>query len=122
MRIPFADTVLYKIHSEITDEQALMLSDIVPTGYFGADMAQIKPGESVAVYGAGPVGQMAIKSAWLMGASKVFAIDSVTRRLEMARDYGCAEIIDYSATDPIKEIMNLTDNNGVDKAIEAVGL
>jgi threonine dehydrogenase-like Zn-dependent dehydrogenase len=122
IRVPFADTVLYKIPEGITDKQALIISDILTTGWFGADMAEIKPGESVAVYGAGPVGQMAMLSAKVMGASKIIAINHIDARLDMAKEHTGAIPINYSNTDPVDEIMKLTDNNGVDKVIEAVGL
>ena len=122
LRVPFADIVLFKIPEGITDNQALIMSDILPTGYFGADMAEIKPGESVAVFGAGPVGQMVMLSAKLMGASRIIAIDHIDSRLKMANMYSNAETINYAQTDPVKEIMKMTNNNGVDKVIEAVGL
>ena len=122
LRVPYADIVLYKIPEGITDTQALTLSDIFPTGYFGADMAEIKPGESVAVYGAGPVGQMAMISAKLMGASRIIAVDHIDARLKMANVQVDAEIINYDKVNPVEEIMKMTNNNGVDKVIEAVGL
>jgi len=122
IRIPFADTVLYKIPEGISDKQALIISDILTTGWFGADMAEIKPGESVAVFGAGPVGQMAMLSAKVMGASRIIAVNHIDTRLNMAKEYTGAITIDYSKTDPVDEIMRITDNNGVDKVIEAVGL
>lgn len=121
LRVPYANVGLYKLPDNITDEQALIMSDILPTGYFGAEMAEIKPGESVVIYGAGPVGQMAALSARLMGAERIFIVDKVTKRLEMAKEYCGAEMIDYTQADPVDEIMRLTDGNGVDKAIEAVG-
>ena len=122
IRVPFADMVLYKIPEGINDKQAITLSDILPTGYFGAEMAEIKQGETVAIYGAGPIGQMAGISAKLMGASRVIFIDHIKKRLQMAKEYSGAEIINYKKTDPVDEIMKLTDNKGVDKVIEAVGL
>lgn len=122
MRIPYANTVLYKIPEGITDKQALIVSDILATGWFGADMAEVKPGESVAVYGAGPVAQMAMLSAKVMGASKIIAINHIDSRLNMAHEYTDAITINYSKTNPVDEVMRITDNNGVDKVIEAVGL
>lgn len=80
IRVPYADVVLYKLPDEITDEQGLIMSDIFPTGYFAAEMAEIRPGESVAIYGAGPVGQMAALSAKIMGASHIFIVDEVKSR------------------------------------------
>jgi len=122
IRVPYADVVLYKLPDEITDEQALIMSDILPTGYFGAEMAEIKPGESVVVYGAGPVGLMAGLSAKIMGASHIFMVDEVDLRLKMAEEHLNAITINSSKTNPVKEIMKLTNNSGVDKAIEAVGM
>lgn len=122
LRVPFADIVLYKIPEGITDEQALIMSDILPAGYFGADMAQIKPGESVAIFGAGSVGQMAAISAKYMGAEKIYIIDHIESRLQMAEEYGGAIPINFSKVNPHHEIMKLTNKNGVDKVIEAVGL
>ncbi|OGI02575.1 MAG: hypothetical protein A2Y25_09720 [Candidatus Melainabacteria bacterium GWF2_37_15] len=122
VRVPYADTVLYKLPDEITDEQAVIMSDIFPTGYFAADMAEIKPGESVAIYGAGPVGQMAAFSAKIMGASRIFIIDEFNSRLKMAQEHANAIPINFSKKDPVKEIMKATNNDGVDKAIEAVGV
>jgi threonine dehydrogenase-like Zn-dependent dehydrogenase len=86
-RVPFADVGPLKIESDLTDEQVLFLSDIVPTGYMGAEMCDIKPGDIVAVWGAGPVGQFAIASAFLLGAERVIAIDRFDYRLEMARTH-----------------------------------
>lgn len=122
IRVPYADVVLYKLPDEITDEQALIMSDIFPTGYFGADSAEIKPGESVVVYGAGPVGLMAALSAQIMGASHIFIVDEVESRLKMAEEHLRVVTIDSCKLDPVKEILKITNNNGVDKAIEAVGM
>lgn len=120
-RIPFAHVGLIKLPSEISDDQAIMLSDIFPTGYFGAEMAEITDGDSVAVFGCGPVGQFAIASAKLMGAARVFAIDRHPDRLMMARQQG-AEIIDFSEEDPVQTLLRLTDGIGVDRVIDAVGV
>jgi threonine dehydrogenase-like Zn-dependent dehydrogenase len=120
-RIPFANVNLVKLPDEVTDDQAILLSDIFPTGYFGADMANIKHGHTVAVFGCGPVGQFAIASARLMGASRVLAVDHVPDRLEMARRQG-AEVINFDEEDPVKTIMELTGGIGVDCAIDAVGV
>ncbi len=120
-RIPFAHVGLIKLPSEISDDQAIMLSDIFPTGYFGAEMAEITDGDSVAVFGCGPVGQFAIASARLMGAARVFAIDRHADRLMMARQQG-AEVIDFSREDPVQTLLRLTDGIGVDRAIDAVGV
>ncbi len=120
-RIPFANVGLVKVPGDITDNQAILLSDIFPTGYFGADMAEIRNGDTVAVFGCGPVGQFAIASAKLMGAGRVLAIDHVQSRLNMARDQG-AEIINFEEEDPVEAIMELTGGIGVDRAIDAVGV
>ncbi|OZI63467.1 zinc-dependent alcohol dehydrogenase [Bordetella genomosp. 11] len=120
-RIPYAHVNLLKLPDEIDDEQAIMLSDIFPTGYFGADLAQIEPGRTVAVFGCGPVGQFAIASAKLMHAGRIFAIDAVPDRLAMARAQG-AETIDFNAEDPVETIKRLTGGIGVDRAIDAVGV
>jgi threonine dehydrogenase-like Zn-dependent dehydrogenase len=120
-RIPFAHVNLVQLPAEVTDEQAILLSDIFPTGYFGADLAEITPGDSVAVFGCGPVGQFAIASAKLMGAGRVLAIDHVADRLEMARDQG-AEIVNFDAENPVETIRRLTGGIGVDRAIDAVGV
>jgi threonine dehydrogenase-like Zn-dependent dehydrogenase len=120
-RIPFAHVNLVKLPDEVTDDQAILLSDIFPTGYFGADLADIKPGHTVAVFGCGPVGQFAIASAKLMNAGRVIAIDHLPDRLEMARRQG-AEIINFDEEDPIEAIKDLTGGIGVDRAIDAVGV
>ncbi|TLX56052.1 glutathione-dependent formaldehyde dehydrogenase [Stutzerimonas nosocomialis] len=120
-RIPFANIGLVKLPPEISDDQAILLSDIFPTGYFGADMAGIKDGDTVAVFGCGPVGLFAIASARLMGAGRIFAIDQFDDRLRMARKQG-AEVIDFNREDPVEAIKRLTDGIGVDRAIDAVGV
>ena len=112
---------LVKVPDEVTDEQAILLSDIFPTGYFGADIAEIHPGDTVAVFGCGPVGQFAILSAKLMDAGRVFAIDCHPDRLEAARDQG-AEIINFEEEDPVETLLRLTGGIGVDRAIDAVGV
>lgn len=120
-RIPFANAGLVKLPDEVTDDQAILISDIFPTGYFGADMADIKPGHIVAVFGCGPVGQFAIASAKLMNAGRIFAIDTVPSRLAMAKAQG-AEVIDYNAEDPVAAIKRLTGGVGADSVIDAVGV
>ena len=120
-RIPNASVNLFKLPDEVTDDQAILLSDIFPTGYFGAELADIKPGHSVAVYGCGPVGQFVIASAQLMGAGRIFAVDQVPDRLEAARAQG-AEVIDFSREDPVEKIRDLTGGIGTDCAIDAVGV
>jgi threonine dehydrogenase-like Zn-dependent dehydrogenase len=120
-RIPFASVGLVKLPGPVSDDQAILLSDIFPTGYFGAEMAEIKSGDTVAVFGCGPVGQFAIASAKLFGAGRLFAVDTVPTRLEMARAQG-AEIIDFNADDPVAALKDLTGGIGVDRAIDAVGV
>jgi threonine dehydrogenase-like Zn-dependent dehydrogenase len=120
-RIPFANVGLYKLPEAISREQGIFLSDVLPTGYFGARLAQIKTGDTVAVFGCGPVGQMAIACARLLGAGRIFAIDRVRSRLELARGQE-AEVIDFSAEDPVEALLSLTGGIGVDRAIDAVGV
>ena len=120
-RIPFANVGPVKLPKDISDDQAILVSDIFPTGYFGADIAGVHQGSTVAVFGCGPVGQFAIASCKLMGASRIFAVDRVPSRLEMARNQG-AEAIDFNTEDPIEAIHELTKGIGVDRAIDAVGV
>jgi threonine dehydrogenase-like Zn-dependent dehydrogenase len=121
VRVPYAAVNLVKLPEEVTDDQAIMLSDIFPTAYFGADLAEIGDGDTVAVWGCGPVGQFAVASAKLMGAGRVFAIDRVESRLEMARAQG-AEVINFEEEDPTEALKRLTGGIGVDRAIDAVGV
>ena len=120
LRVPMADIGPIKIPDEVTDEQALFLSDIFPTGYMAAENAQIVDGDTVAIWGCGPVGQFAIRSALMMGAGRVIAIDEVPERLRMAEDGG-AETIDFSKTDVHDELMVRTKGRGPDSCIDAVG-
>lgn len=120
-RVPFAHTSLVKLPDEISEEQAILASDIFPTGYFGADIANMHDGVTTAVFGCGPVGQFAIASAKLLGSSRVFAIDCVPSRLEMARAQG-AEVIDFNREDPVAVLRELTNGIGPDRAIDAVGV
>jgi len=120
-RVPYANVGCVKLPNTVSDEDALMLSDIFPTGYFGAELAEIKPGDTVAVYGCGPVGLFAIVSALLMEAGRVLAIDCIDSRLDMARSLG-AEVINFEKEDPINVILDLTGGIGVDRVIDAVGV
>lgn len=120
-RIPFAHVGMVKLPPEISDDQAILLSDIFPTGWFGAENAEIKDGDTVAVFGCGPVGQFAIASAMLMGAGRVLAVDCYPDRLAMAQRQG-AEIINFEEEDPVETIIKLTGGIGVDRAIDAVGI
>ncbi len=120
-RIPWAATGLVRLPDEVSDDDAILISDVVPTGVFGADMAGIKQGKSVAVFGCGAVGQFAIAGARLMGAGRIFAVDTLGGRLDMAREQG-AEAIDFNADDPIETIRELTLGAGADSVIDAVGV
>ena len=120
LRVPMADVGPIKVPDNVTDEQALFLSDIFPTGYMGAENAQIEPGDTVAVWGCGPVGQFAIRSAIMMGAGRVIAIDEVAERLAMA-EAGGAETINFSETDVYDELMARTKGRGPDSCIDCVG-
>ena len=120
-RVPFANVGLVRIPEEVTDDQAILLSDIFPTGYMGAELAEIKPGNTVAVFGCGPVGQFTIASALLMGAGRVIAVDTIPSRLDMARAQG-AEVIDYNQEDPPEAIKEMTGGIGADRVIDAVGV
>jgi threonine dehydrogenase-like Zn-dependent dehydrogenase len=120
-RIPFANVGMVRLPEEVSDDQAILLSDIAPTGFFGADLAEITPGDTVAVFGCGPVGLFAIVSARLLGAGRIFAVDTVTSRLEMARAQG-AETIDFNTEHPVEALRRLTGGIGVDRAIDAVGV
>ncbi|HEX7795486.1 MAG TPA: zinc-dependent alcohol dehydrogenase [Vicinamibacterales bacterium] len=121
-RVPFADVGPLKIPDGIPDEKVLFLSDILPTGYMAAENCEIKPGDVIAIWGCGPVGQMAIKSAWLLGAERVIAIDTVPERLRMAADSGLAEVINYEQEDVFDRIKTMTGGRGPDACIDAVGL
>ena len=120
-RIPYANMTMVKLPDEVTDDQAILISDIFPTGWFGADIADIKPGHTVAVFGCGPVGQFVIASAKLMDAGRVIAIDHREDRLAMARRQG-AECINFDQEDPVATIVAMTGGAGVDRAIDAVGV
>lgn len=120
-RVPYANVGPVRIPDNVSDEQAIMLSDIFPTGYFGAEMAEIEPGDTVAVFGCGPVGQFVIASAKLMGAGRIFAIDVIPSRLDMARMQG-AEVINYDEEDPVEVLRELTGGIGPDRVIDAVGV
>jgi threonine dehydrogenase-like Zn-dependent dehydrogenase len=121
VRVPFADVGGFKVPDGIPDEKVLFLSDIFPTGYMAAENAEIEPGDTVAVWGCGPVGQFAIRSAWMFGAGRVIAIDRVPERLKMAREYGKAETIDFSKKTVFDELQEMTNGRGPDRCIDAVG-
>jgi threonine dehydrogenase-like Zn-dependent dehydrogenase len=119
-RVPYADVAPIKIPEGLSDEQVVFLTDIFPTGYFGADIAGIEPGDTVAVWGCGPVAQFAIRSAYMLGAGRVVAIDDVPERLKMARDGG-AETIDFGQEDVYDRLQSMTNGRGPDRCIDAVG-
>ena len=122
-RVPFADVGPLKVPAGLTDEQVLFLSDILPTGYMGAEMCDIKPGDIVAVWGAGPVGQFAIVSAFLLGAEQVIAIDRFPYRLQMAREGAKAtHTINYEEESVLERLRELTGGRGPDACIDAVGM
>ncbi|HVX75532.1 MAG TPA: zinc-dependent alcohol dehydrogenase [Bradyrhizobium sp.] len=120
IRVPYADVGPYKVPEGLSDEQVLFLSDIFPTGYMAADFCNLKGGETVAVWGCGPVGQLAIKSALLLGAEHVIAIDTVPERLALARRSG-ATVLDFMKEDVYDRIQELTKGRGADACIDAVG-
>jgi threonine dehydrogenase-like Zn-dependent dehydrogenase len=121
-RVPFADVGPLKIPDGIPDEKVLFLSDIFPTGYMGAELCNIQKGDVIAVWGAGPVGQFAIKSAYLLGAERVIAIDRFPYRLGMAREKAHAETINYEEVDVYDALMEMTGGRGPDACIDAVGM
>jgi threonine dehydrogenase-like Zn-dependent dehydrogenase len=120
LRVPYADVGPLKIESDLPDEKVLFLSDIFPTGYMAAEQAEIAPGDTVAVWGCGPVGQFTIRSAWMLKAGRVLAIDRVPERLQMAQD-GKAETINFSEVDVYDKLMEMTKGRGPDRCIDSVG-
>jgi threonine dehydrogenase-like Zn-dependent dehydrogenase len=122
VRVPYSDVGPIKVPEHLTDEQVLFLSDIFPTGYMAAENCNIKSGDTVAVWGCGPVGQFAIRSAYMLGAGRVIAIDRFPERLQMAHQGG-AEIINYEKTSDVVEILKeMTGGMGPDSCIDAVGM
>jgi threonine dehydrogenase-like Zn-dependent dehydrogenase len=122
VRVPFADVGPLKVPSSLTDEQVLFLSDIFPTGYMAAANCQIKPGDTIAVWGCGPVGQFAIKSAYLLGAERVIAIDRFPERLRLAAAQSNATVLNYAEVDVPEALRDVTGGQGPDACIDAVGL
>jgi len=124
VRVPYADVGGFKIENDsLDDEQVLFLTDIFPTGYMAAENCNIKPGDTIAVWGCGPVAQFAIQSAWMLGAERVIAIDRVPERLLLAQTWGRAEVIDYEQVDSVVDTLReLTGGRGPDACIDAVGL
>lgn len=121
-RVPFADVGPIKVPEELTDEQVLFLSDIFPTGYMGAEMCNIQPGDTIAVWGCGPVGLLAMKSAFLLGAERAIAIDRFPERLAMAREKTGAEAINYEELSVHDALKEMTGGRGPDACIDAVGM
>ncbi|WP_402719991.1 zinc-dependent alcohol dehydrogenase [Janthinobacterium rivuli] len=122
VRVPFADVGPIKVPDELKDEQVLFLSDILPTGYMAAEACAITPGQVVAVWGCGPVGQFAIQSAFLLGAERVIAIDHYPERLRMARELAGAETLHFDAVDVPDALREMTGGRGPDACIDAVGM
>jgi threonine dehydrogenase-like Zn-dependent dehydrogenase len=121
-RVPFADVGPLKVPQGLKDNQVLFLSDIFPTGYMGAEMCAIEPGDTVAVWGSGPVGLFAMKSAFLLGAERVIGIDRIPARLRMARDKVGAETLNYEEGDLMSRLKSMTGGRGPDACIDAVGM
>jgi threonine dehydrogenase-like Zn-dependent dehydrogenase len=121
-RVPFADVGPIKVPESLSDEQVLFLSDIFPTGYMAADMCGLAPGDIVAVWGCGPVGQFAIKSAYLLGAERVIAIDRFEYRMRIARERAGAETLNYEQVDVYEALREMTGGRGPDHCIDAVGM
>jgi threonine dehydrogenase-like Zn-dependent dehydrogenase len=121
-RVPFADVGPFKVPESLTDDQVVFLTDIFPTGFMAAENCGIEPGDTIAVWGCGPVGQFAIKSAWLLGAGRVIAIDDVPERLMMAAAQSKADLIDFSQDDVFERLKEMTGGRGPDACIDAVGM
>lgn len=122
VRVPFADVGPIKIYEDLPDEQVLFLSDIFPTGYMAAENCNIRSGDTIAVWGCGPVGLFAMKGAWMLGAERVIAIDRVHARLRKAHEECCAETINYEEVDVLEALKDMTGGRGPDACIEAVGM
>ncbi len=122
IRVPHADVDCFTVPEGLRDEQALFLSDAGPTGYMGADFCNIHPGDTVAVWGAGGVGLMAMRSAYLLGAERVIAIDRLPERLKMAKEHAGAETLDYTKDSVLEALKELTGGRGPDSCIDAVGM
>jgi threonine dehydrogenase-like Zn-dependent dehydrogenase len=122
VRVPFADVGPIKIENGLSDEQVLFLSDIFPTGYMAAEACDIKPGDTIAVWGCGPVGLFAIKSAFMLGAERVIGIDRFPERLRMAREKCGAQTLNYSDVDVLDALHEITGGRGPDACIDAVGM
>jgi alcohol dehydrogenase len=123
VRVPFADNSLYRVPDSVPDEAAVMLSDILPTAFeIGVRYGQVKPGDTVAVVGSGPIGLACMMTAHLYGAARVIALDLDAHRLEQSRSFGASDVVDSAAPDWKEQVLAMTDGLGVDVAIEAVGV
>jgi threonine dehydrogenase-like Zn-dependent dehydrogenase len=122
VRVPWADVNCFSVPMELTDEQVLFLTDIIPTGWAGIDWADLRGGETVAVYGCGPVGLMAMKAAWVKGARRVIGVDIEGYRVETAMRVADADGIDATTVDPVMAIRDLTEGRGADVVVDAVGM
>ncbi|PFG40493.1 alcohol dehydrogenase [Georgenia soli] len=123
VRVPFADNSVYKVPEGVSDEAAVMLSDILPTGFeIGVRYGRVKPGDVVAVIGAGPVGLAAMMTAGLYGAARIIAVDLDDNRLDQAKGFGATDSVNSGDADWVEKVMGMTDGLGVDVAIEAVGI
>ncbi|RKH77312.1 glutathione-dependent formaldehyde dehydrogenase [Corallococcus sp. AB045] len=121
VRVPYADVGPLKIPDGLTEDQVLFLTDIFPTGYMAAENCEMEKGDTVAVWGCGPVGQFAIQSAWMLGAGRVIAIDHVPERLALAKSWGKAETIDFTRQDVYETLKEMTRGRGPDRCIDSVG-
>jgi threonine dehydrogenase-like Zn-dependent dehydrogenase len=122
VRVPFADVGAFQIPEELSDEQVLFLTDILPTAYQAVERCEIAPGDTIAIWGCGPVGQLAIRCAYLLGAERVIAIDHVPARLRMAQERAGAEVIDFDAVHVLETLNEMTGGQGPDACIDCVGL
>ena len=122
VRVPMADVAPMKVPEGMSDEEALFLSDIFPTGYQGAEHAEVKGGDIVAIWGAGPVGYFAIQSAKIMGAERIIAIETVPERIALARKGGATDIIDFAKEDVYERIKEISKGKGADSVIDCVGM
>jgi threonine dehydrogenase-like Zn-dependent dehydrogenase len=121
-RVPFADVGPFKVPAHLTDDQVLFLTDVYPTGFMAAENCNIQPGDTIAVWGCGPVGQLAMKSAYLLGAERVIGIDRFPYRLQIAREKAGAEVLNYEECDVYDSLMEMTGGLGPDACIDAVGM
>jgi threonine dehydrogenase-like Zn-dependent dehydrogenase len=122
LRVPYGDVGTQKVPDGLSDEQVLFLSDVFPTGYFAADIAEIEKGDTVVVWGGGPVGQFAVQSAWMLGAGRVILVEQVPERIALAEKHGRGvEIVNFDKEDVYDRLMEMTKGRGPDRCIDAVG-